>query len=185
MRRASCRAAASTQDSAPGTQHSTRQLALVTAPGTWHLAPGTWHLALGTAPGTQHEAPSTTHRTRHLALGTAPGTQHEAPSTLRYDLHVFQRRTSGSVVCPSCGSLVGVLDDKCYSCGRSNPGLWGFAPLLRQLGTDLGFVPFAIGASSIIYVLTLLMSGRQLESAAGGLSFLAPSSRALLLFGMT
>ena len=47
---------------------------------------------------------------------------------------VFQRRTSGSVVCPSCGSLVGVRDDKCYNCGRSNPGLWGFAPLLRQLG---------------------------------------------------
>jgi rhomboid protease GluP len=89
------------------------------------------------------------------------------------------------VVCPSCGSLVGVRDDKCYSCGRSNPGLWGFAPLLRQLGADLGFVPFTIGASSIIYVLTLLMSGRELETAAGGLNFLAPSSRALLLFGMT
>ena len=26
-------------------------------------------------------------------------------------------------------------------CGRSNPGLWGFGPLLRQLGADLGFVP--------------------------------------------
>ena len=41
---------------------------------------------------------------------------------------VFQRRTSGSVVCPSCGSLVGVRDDKCYICGRTNPGLWGFGP---------------------------------------------------------
>jgi rhomboid protease GluP len=89
------------------------------------------------------------------------------------------------VVCPSCGSLVGVRDDKCYSCGRSNPGLWGFAPMLRQLGADLGFVPFTIGASSIIYALTLLMSGNELQTVAGGINFLAPSTRSLLLFGMT
>jgi membrane associated rhomboid family serine protease len=89
------------------------------------------------------------------------------------------------VVCPSCGSLVGVRDDRCYTCGRSNPGLWGFAPLLRQLGSDLGFVPLVIGASSTIYLLTLLMSGAELRTATGGINFLAPSSRALLLFGMT
>ena len=44
---------------------------------------------------------------------------------------LFNRKTEGSVVCPSCGSLVGVRDDKCYSCGRANPGLWGFAPAIR------------------------------------------------------
>jgi membrane associated rhomboid family serine protease len=98
---------------------------------------------------------------------------------------MFQRRTSGSVVCPSCGSLVGVRDDRCYSCGRANPGLWGFAPLLRQLGRDLGFVPLVIGASSVLYVLTLLASGPNLRIAAGGINFLVPSQHALLLFGMT
>ena len=95
---------------------------------------------------------------------------------------MFQRKTSGSVVCPSCGSLVGVRDDKCYSCGRSNPGLWGFQPLLRQLGRDLGFVPFVIAASTILYVLTLAASGSELR-VAGGLNILAPSPRALMLFG--
>jgi rhomboid protease GluP len=98
---------------------------------------------------------------------------------------VFQRKTSGSVVCPSCGSLVGVRDDRCYSCGRANPGLWGFAPLLRQLGTDLGFVPLVIGASSILYLLTLLASGPNIQFAPGGLNFVVPSSQALLLFGMS
>ena len=44
------------------------------------------------------------------------------------------RRTSGSVVCVSCGNLVGVRDDTCLMCGRRNPGLWGYAPLLRKLG---------------------------------------------------
>ena len=29
----------------------------------------------------------------------------------------------------------------CYNCGRRNPGMWGFAPALRALGGDLGFVP--------------------------------------------
>ena len=88
------------------------------------------------------------------------------------------------MVCPSCGSLVGVRDDKCYTCGRSNPGLWGFAPLLRQLGTDLGFIPLVITVSAVLYVLSVLMSGGELEYAPGGLNFLVPSRRALLLFGM-
>jgi rhomboid protease GluP len=88
-------------------------------------------------------------------------------------------------VCPSCGSLVGVRDDRCYTCGRSNPGLWGFAPLLRQLGSDLGFVPLVIAASSTLYLLTLLASGPNIQMAAGGINFLVPSTQALLLFGMS
>ena len=68
------------------------------------------------------------------------------------------RRTTGSVVCPGCGSLVGVSDEKCYICGRVNPGLWGFAPVLRRLGNDLGFVPLVVGASTVLYVLTLVRS---------------------------
>jgi len=98
---------------------------------------------------------------------------------------VFQRRTTGSVVCPSCGSLVGVRDDKCYSCGRSNPGLWGYGPLVRQLTTDFGFVPVVVGGSSILYVVSLLLSGQRLQIAGGGFSFLAPSREALLILGMS
>ncbi|MDO8794002.1 MAG: rhomboid family intramembrane serine protease, partial [Vicinamibacterales bacterium] len=96
---------------------------------------------------------------------------------------MFQRRTTGSVVCPSCGSLVGVRDDKCYSCGRSNPGLWGYGPLVRKLGADFGFVPVVIGLSSIVYVLTLVASGPGLQIAGGGMSFLSPSLNALVMFG--
>jgi rhomboid protease GluP len=98
---------------------------------------------------------------------------------------VFQRKTTGSVVCPSCGSLVGVRDDKCYVCGRSNPGLWGYGPLLRRAGAEFGFVPVVIGASTVLYVLTLLASGSDMQISGGGLSFLSPSVNALLLFGMS
>jgi len=96
---------------------------------------------------------------------------------------MLRRRTSGSVVCPSCGSLVGVNDERCYTCGRANPGLWGFGPALRQLGSDLGFVPLVLGASSVLYVLTLLASGRNLQLMGGGFNILAPSAPALLAFG--
>jgi rhomboid protease GluP len=78
--------------------------------------------------------------------------------------------------------LVGVDDDKCYNCGRRNPGLWGFAPALRALGTDLGFVPFVIGTCVVLYVLTLV--GSRGDIGMGGIfSLLSPSSRALFAFG--
>jgi rhomboid protease GluP len=57
--------------------------------------------------------------------------------------------------------------------------------MLRQLGADFGFVPFVIGASATLYLLTLLMSGNQLQPYSGGLNILVPSDRALFLFGMS
>jgi rhomboid protease GluP len=95
---------------------------------------------------------------------------------------MFGRQTSGSVVCTSCGNLVGVNDEVCFTCGRRNPGLWGFGPLLRRLGNDLGFVPFVMWASSGLYVAMLLMSGAGIRMN-GVLSFLAPSTTSLFLFG--
>ena len=91
-------------------------------------------------------------------------------------------------MCPGCGSLVGVRDDKCYTCGRANPGLWGFGPALRQLGADLGFVPLVIGVSSTLYALTLIVSALngELQPIGGGMmSILPPSQRVLLIFGMS
>ena len=95
---------------------------------------------------------------------------------------MFKRRTTGSVICTSCGVLVGVNDEQCYNCGRRNPGLWGFAPLLRSLGGDMGFVPFVIGTCVVLYVLTLLASGGNI--GMGGLfSLFSPSRQSLFLFG--
>ena len=85
-------------------------------------------------------------------------------------------------MCPSCGSLVGVRDDKCYSCGRSNPGLWGFGPTLRRLSADFSFTQLVIGACVTIWVATLLMSGGGIGSS-GIMSMLSPSTRVLVLFG--
>lgn len=71
---------------------------------------------------------------------------------------MFGRKTEGSVICTSCGVLVGVNDPTCYNCGRRNPGLWGFGPALRALGTDLGFINFVTGATIVLFVLSLILS---------------------------
>ena len=95
---------------------------------------------------------------------------------------MLKRRTSGSVVCPSCGSLVGVRDDKCYTCGRSNPGLWGFGPALRHLGAELAFSQLVVGACVTIWIVSLLMSRGNI-GGGGLLSLGSPSPYALFLLG--
>jgi rhomboid protease GluP len=92
------------------------------------------------------------------------------------------RQTGGSVLCPSCGSLVGVKDEKCFICGRRNPGLWGFTALLRGLGTDLGFVPLVLWGCGALYIATLAADPEGIRMG-GLLALLSPSAESLLRFG--
>jgi rhomboid protease GluP len=98
-------------------------------------------------------------------------------------MSIFTRQTSGSVVCTSCGSLVGVRDDKCLNCGRRNPGMWGYAPLLRSLGNDLGFVRLVIWGCGALYVISLLLSGNQIGVVGGMFNILSPSLPSMFLLG--
>ena len=95
---------------------------------------------------------------------------------------MFKRQKSGAVLCRSCGKLVGVNDEKCLNCGHANPALWGFAPALRRLGQDLGFVPIVIGGCAALYAATLLVDLGGIRTT-GLFSFLSPSMRALFMFG--
>ena len=90
---------------------------------------------------------------------------------------MFKRRTEGSVICTSCGVLVGVNDPTCYNCGRRNPGLWGFGPALRALGTDLGFINFVTGATIVLFVASLILSRQGFQI------MLEPSGLILYLLG--
>ena len=96
---------------------------------------------------------------------------------------MFKRQTTGSVVCTSCGSLVGVRDDKCYNCGRRNPGLWGFALTLRSLGNDLGFVRLVIGGCAALYLMSLALSGQAIRMGGGLFGILAPHEGILYALG--
>src|SRR5687767_7917439 len=90
---------------------------------------------------------------------------------------MFKRQREGSVICTSCGVLVGVNDPTCYNCGRRNPGLWGYGKALRTLGNDFGFINIVTGGTIILFVLSLVMS-------RDGMSIgLSPSSAALQILG--
>jgi len=89
---------------------------------------------------------------------------------------------SGSVLCPSCGSLVGVNDQQCLTCGRRNPGLWGFASVLRNLGRDMGFAQIVMWACGALYLAALAVDFRGMRMS-GLLALFAPSRAALFVFG--
>ena len=94
---------------------------------------------------------------------------------------MFKRQTTGSVVCVGCGYLVGVNDERCYNCGRRNPGLWGYAGAIKSLGNDLGFTPLVITICTVMFGITLLMSHGNV--GMNGFSILSPHPIALVQAG--
>lgn len=86
---------------------------------------------------------------------------------------MFERQKTGSVVCPGCGRLVGVQDERCWNCGRARPSLFGFSRALQNLGNEAVFSTVVIGICVVIFVLELLMSPRGVNTQLG-FGFLAP-----------
>jgi rhomboid protease GluP len=95
---------------------------------------------------------------------------------------MWQRQTSGSVICPSCGSLVGVNDEACLICGRRRPGLFGFAALLRGVGHDMGFAPLVLWGCGALFLASLASNPSGIRMN-GLFSMLSPSNASLFLFG--
>ncbi len=98
---------------------------------------------------------------------------------------MIQRQTSGSVVCPDCGRLVGVNDEKCFNCGKWNPGLWGYAPLLGKVVQGLGFHELVLWLCGILYLATLLYAPDQINVGGSLFSLLEPGGESLYRFGMS
>ena len=95
---------------------------------------------------------------------------------------MFERQKSGSALCSSCGKLVGVNDETCFNCGRSNPSMWGFGGAIRALGRDMGFVKLVITGSVFLYIATLAVDPSGIRMG-GLMSMLSPSQPALFIFG--
>jgi rhomboid protease GluP len=91
-------------------------------------------------------------------------------------------RRTGSTLCPSCGTLVGVDDAQCLTCGRRNPGLWGITTWLRGMDPDFLLVRVVWWICGAVYLAGLAsdVSGIQMDSL---LSMLSPSGRSLILYG--
>lgn len=93
------------------------------------------------------------------------------------------RKTSGSILCPSCGRLTHASAPVCLVCGRRNPGMWGFAGPLRQLFRTWDFTNAVTVACVVLYVATLVVDPSLALRPRGIFDVLAVSPRALWMFG--
>lgn len=94
---------------------------------------------------------------------------------------MFGRKREGAVLCPGCGQLVGVNDERCLSCGRRRPGMFGFAAALRGAGDGFGFVELVMIACGTLYLATLVVDPSAIQG--GSFLFLSPGVRSLYRFG--
>jgi rhomboid protease GluP len=95
---------------------------------------------------------------------------------------MFERKRTGSILCPSCGKLVGVNDEVCLNCGRKKPGMWGFTSVLSKLGQDLGFVQIVIAGTAFLYLAMLAVDPGGIRMN-GIFAMGAPSQESLIRFG--
>ena len=85
-------------------------------------------------------------------------------------------------MCRSCNLLVGVNEAACYHCGTPYPGLWGFGPSLRRLGSDLGFTNIVMVTCGLLYLIALALDPGGIKG--GGLfDLLAPSLKVSYVLG--
>jgi len=95
---------------------------------------------------------------------------------------LFGQRHGGSVVCPSCGRLVGASEPRCPFCGRVRPGMFGMGQQLRQLEGVLSLWPLVGWVCGALYLATLATDPKGF-SAGGAMDFFAPSPERLMAFG--
>jgi len=96
---------------------------------------------------------------------------------------MFRKRT-GSILCPSCGKLVGVAVDQCPNCGRRNPGMWGLTSVLGNVGRTVPFDQVVVGGTVFLYLCMLVVDPEHI-SLRLNLNLLAPSPESSFRFGAT
>src|SRR5262245_36263606 len=93
------------------------------------------------------------------------------------------RKTSGSILCPSCGRLTNADAAVCLVCGRRNPGMWGFAGPLRALFRSWSFTNAVTAVCVGLFLATLVFNPSSTPRPRGYFDVFAPSDLALLRFG--
>lgn len=96
------------------------------------------------------------------------------------------RQTTGTMLCPSCGKLISVEEERCPHCDAWRPALFGFAPGLQRLfGRQLDLPALIIGVCGLAYVSSLVLDLPAVGLSASLFDLGSPSSAALYLLGMT
>jgi rhomboid protease GluP len=95
------------------------------------------------------------------------------------------RKTSGAILCPSCGRLTNADAPVCLVCGRRNPGMWGFGGPLARLFRAWSFTNAVTAICIALYVVSLLLDPLAALRPRGLFDAFAPTNRALDALGMT
>ena len=92
-----------------------------------------------------------------------------------------------SMLCPSCHRLINRHEAACPYCGLRQPGSWrNNNPVMTALSDPAGVVKLIIVTNSIMFVLSLLLSAKNITHAFNNpFSFLSPTNQSLLLLGST
>ena len=93
------------------------------------------------------------------------------------------RKTSGAILCPSCGRLTNADAPVCLVCGRRNPGMWGFGGLLGTLFRRWNFTNAVTAACVALYVISLIFDPLAVLRPRGFLEVFSPSADALWALG--
>ena len=96
------------------------------------------------------------------------------------------RQTSGSMLCPSCGKLISVSEERCPFCGAWRPGFFGWAPVIQKfIGARFDVIAVISTACIALYVLSLILQPEAILEVRGLFGILSPGTRALYQLGMT
>jgi rhomboid protease GluP len=95
------------------------------------------------------------------------------------------RKTSGAILCPSCGRLTNADAPVCLVCGRRNPGMWGFGGPLARLFRSWNFTNAVTAACIALYVVSLVFDPRGALTPRGLFDIFSPTGGALEALGMT
>ena len=93
------------------------------------------------------------------------------------------RKTTGAILCPSCGRLTNADAPVCLECGRRHPGLWGFAGPLRALFRVGSFTDIVTAVCVVLFVVSLLLDPRGVLEPRGLFGIFSPADQALFGLG--
>ncbi len=95
------------------------------------------------------------------------------------------RKTSGAMICPNCGKLISVTEERCPFCGVFRPGMFGYGPALQKVFGGFDFPHLVTVACVVLYIAALALQPESIMGSFNLFSLLSPGTRALYQLGMT
>lgn len=91
-----------------------------------------------------------------------------------------------ALLCPGCRKLISVDEPKCPHCGLTKPGSrWKNTVFTRWFSSGERLIHTIIAVNAVMFLLSLLLSGRGLQLSGNPMHFLSPDNQGLLILGAT